>query len=457
LRFIVFIGLYIGFSFLSVCDAQEYFSVNNIFIIGNQKTKEDIILRELGFAKGDKISNNLLPEKIEKAKNQLLNTTLFTEVDVFADSNSNIFITVLEDWYIWPHIIFEVADRNFNQWWIEKDLSRLNLGTDIRLKNFSGRNDQLNFQIAGGYTRHIMAYYMRPFIDKNKHWGFGLGLKYNANREVWIKPENDKVVFFSMLNNNFLIRRFMTQADLTYRKGIFDKHILTYNFGHTAIADTVVSAEGNPHFLMGQKSQIQSNSLCYTYIYDKRDIRAYPFKGYFLKSITEIERYSNQKNNITLGAHFYKFQHISTKFYSSIGVIARYSTLAQVPYENFRALGYDNTFVRGYEYYVIDGKDYGLIRTNLKYALIKDKKIKLQYMPKAFRELNLCILTGVFYDMGYVNSPFVYANNRLPNTLLQGYGIGIDWVLFYNRVIRTEYSFNAMGEQGFYLSFYAPI
>jgi hypothetical protein len=58
--------------------------------------------------------------------------------------------------------------------------------------------------------------------------------------------------------------------------------------------------------------------------------------------------------------------------------------------------------------------------------------------------------------MGYVYDAEPM-NNKLGNKFLIGAGTGIDWVTYYDIVIRTECSFNRFGEVNFNMSFVAPI
>ena len=76
-----------------------------------------------------------------------------------------------------------------------------------------------------------------------------------------------------------------------------------------------------------------------------------------------------------------------------------------------------------------------------------------------FKSLQYAFYLNAFFDMGFVDNmyPMPELNNDLENTLLIGYGIGLDFVTYYDIVLRFEYSVNRMGEHGFYLHFRAPI
>ena len=68
------------------------------------------------------------------------------------------------------------------------------------------------------------------------------------------------------------------------------------------------------------------------------------------------------------------------------------------------------------------------------------------------------VFLTVFSDWGYVGgaNPGV-VNNFLANGPLWGNGFGIDFVTYYDLVFRVEYSFNKLGQSGFFLHFVAPM
>ena len=128
--------IYFFVFFLSIAAlSQEKIEVSTITIKGNKITKADIILRELSFKKGEVLSYELLEKKINDSKENITNLMLFNFTDISIDENDNradIFIEVVERWYIWPYPIFELSERNFNMWWNEfkannySDFSRIN-------------------------------------------------------------------------------------------------------------------------------------------------------------------------------------------------------------------------------------------------------------------------------------------------------------------------------------------
>ena len=101
---------------------QEKILIDNITIVGNNITKEAIILRELTFKKGEVLSQKQIEEKIKQSKENLTNLSLFNFVDIKSvarNAKADIIIDVVERWYIWPYPILELSERNFNVWWDE--------------------------------------------------------------------------------------------------------------------------------------------------------------------------------------------------------------------------------------------------------------------------------------------------------------------------------------------------
>ncbi len=95
--------------------------IASIDIEGNAKTKSYIILRELPYHAGQIISADSIPYYNKIAKQQLVNTFLFTDIQLAANeidsTRLNIKIVVKERWYFFPIPYFRWVDRNFSEWW----------------------------------------------------------------------------------------------------------------------------------------------------------------------------------------------------------------------------------------------------------------------------------------------------------------------------------------------------
>ncbi|MEP7169786.1 MAG: POTRA domain-containing protein, partial [Bacteroidota bacterium] len=124
--------------------------VKQILLVGNKITKPSIITRELFFHEGDTLSNYVLQDAMKRSRENLLNTSLFNFVEIYDQPDANdstqtfVIVRVTERWYLFPLPIFELVDRNFNEWWLKKDFSRTNYGAYIVRENFLGRKQSLS-------------------------------------------------------------------------------------------------------------------------------------------------------------------------------------------------------------------------------------------------------------------------------------------------------------------------
>jgi len=58
--------------------------------------------------------------------------------------------------------------------------------------------------------------------------------------------------------------------------------------------------------------------------------------------------------------------------------------------------------------------------------------------------------------MGYIYDPPNKTSNPLQSKLLWGNGISLDYVTYYDKLLRIEYSVNHLGEKGVFLHFSNP-
>ena len=122
------------------------------------------------------------------------------------------------------------------------------------------------------------------------------------------------------------------------------------------------------------------------------------------------------------------------------------------PYYDNRALGFGDDFLRGYEYYIIDGLDMAYLKANLRFQLLnKEINVGKWVFIKQFRRMPIKTYLSINNNFGFANDPFDNGENFLNERLLWGGGLGIDFVLYYDKVFRVEYSFNHLLENGLFL------
>ncbi len=441
----------------------DYIIIEKLIITGNEKTNEAVIRQELPFRIGDTISIGVLAQKIEEGEQQLMNTNLFTDAKITyaqwvgATQKVHLKIAVKETWYVYPIPVFELADRNFNVWWREfnHSLQRVNIGMEFKHINVSGWRDKLEVEFQYGFTRSYKLQYRRPYINKKRTIGVSALIKRSRNRELPYVTENNKQLFYKN-EDHFIRDRWRLETKLTWRPNYYGNHTFSLSYFNNWV-DTVVTNTLNPAYFGNGKNTQRFARFYYGFNYDRRDNRAYPWKGYNLGASLEKDGlgFSKDRNALTLRFNAEQYWAVKQRWSIGMGLRAKYSLLRQAQaYANNQAVGHGRDKISGYELYVMDGLDLALIRSNLRFEIWESDVTfgKLVFI-EAFRHLPFRINAILSSDVGYINSPFNTFDNKFNDQLLWGGGIGLDLVFYYNFVFRAQYSINEIGEKGFFLDF----
>ena len=154
--------------------SQDMLVPKKIVFKGLHKTKETIVRREMAFSIGQPLSATDTAVFFRKCLNNLFNTRLFNTCRYHLDSvNTNdsgsisaiVVFDLQERWYTIPIPLLELADRNFNEWWYDRnhDFRRINAGLTIMQKNVRGRNEDLMLGIQTGFTKRLNFSYFIGF------------------------------------------------------------------------------------------------------------------------------------------------------------------------------------------------------------------------------------------------------------------------------------------------------
>jgi hypothetical protein len=152
-----------------------------------------------------------------------------------------------------------------------------------------------------------------------------------------------------------------------------------------------------------------------------------------------------------------KYWQLTNRVYYAAAIKAKTTTYYKQPYYLQRGLGYGD-YIRGYEYYVIDGQHFGLLKSGIKYQLVKPQKQKLGFIPtEKFNTFHYAFYAELFSDAGYVIDERNALINPMANEFQYSSGIGLHFVTYYDWVLRVEYSVNKLKEGGVFLHFSAPL
>lgn len=435
---------------------KHYILLENIVIEGNDKTQKSIILRELDLAIGDTIYLAKVDSILLRNKNKIFNTNLFVSVDLALEkpenqANAQLRVCLAERWYFFPVPIFELADRNFNEWvnTYKADFGRTNYGIRLVKENFRGRNEKIDFLLQFGFLKRFALNYQIPYIDRQQKYGLGFNLIYSENKSIAFQTNQHKLDFLE--SSSILRQRYEARVGLSKRNAYYTFHNLDLRFRNFQVADTVLQL--NPFYFLKNKNTQKYFSLIYQFRRDVRDIQAYPLNGHLFSFRIEKNGLGifNDVNNLNLGIGYSKYTNLGNRFYLENYLKGKALFLQRQAYADAQALGYGEDFMRGYELYVIDGQDFLINKNTLKFQLFNTKK-RLRFMPiKQFKEIPFAGYLTAYGDFGYVKDKyFNETSNQLTNKFIFGYGLGFDTVTYYNLVLKFNYSFNSLGEGGFF-------
>jgi len=461
LRFLIWIPLL--FIVDSLFAQRDSITVSEIILDGNRKTKRQTILREMDLKEGDVIAVTDLSTIIETNRLQLLNTGLFILVKInIKEWNDNfgkikIVVSFQENWFIYPAPIFELADRNFNIWWVEQNrsLRRVNYGMRFYHINLTGRRDRLKTVVQFGFTRKYEISYTLPTIGNNPNLGVVGEAFFAENKDIGYKTVDNRLLF-QRFEDNILLRRFRIGGGISYRKGIFQYHTAKLNFHRNTIDDYVIRELNDKYFLHGDTRQ-RLFYFSYNYTFDNRDFKPYPWKGQILSVSFEKEGFGifKERNGMYLTTSYAKYFPLSKKISLEAIAKTRIALLRGTqPYNNYWAMGYEEDFLRGYEFYVIDGLDYFYLKTSLRFQVF-NKEINwgnLMLIPQ-FKVMPFQVYLSLNNDIGIANDTQFTDINFLGNRWLWGGGPALDFVFYNDKIIQFQYSLNQLGENALFLHY----
>lgn len=439
---------------------KGYVILKKINIEGNKKTKKYIILRELDVKEGDSISLAKADTILFRNKNKIFNTNLFVTVELklekVALDSVNLNIKLIERWYFFPFPLFELSDRNFNEWinTYDADLSRVNYGIRFIQENFRGRNEKLDILLQFGFTQQLGLNYNIPYIDKSQKNGINFGFLYAQNKILAYRTLNHKLDFID--SNRVLRERYEARFSYTRRNAFYSFHRFEMRFHYNQVADTI--ARLNPKYFWDGKTNQRFFVLGYRFRHDLRDIQAYPLRGQFYQLALEKLGLlpGDDVNMLQIHATYARFRELGNGFFLENQLKGMIYLQNQQPYLQSRAFGYGSDVLRGYELYVIDGQAFALSKNTLRFRLF-DSKTQLNFIPiKQFRTIPMASYLTLYFDFGYVrDNYFISESNRFSNRFIYGTGVGLDLFTFYNVLVTFNYSMNADLERGFFLNFKA--
>jgi len=400
--------------------------IDTIIVLGNQRTKEYVILDEMTLQRGMEATS----EAIEFDRSRIYSLGLFNRVDLWYDSLDGkgiVHIDVSERWYIIPLPVFGFA---------EGDPKKPYYGGGVLHNNFRGRNQKLFGLVTFGYNPSLALSFRDPQVNREHNLYFAGGLSYvrvrnKSEREASITGDFDELHYNL---NATLGKRFTLYETVGFSFGYEIVHIKDYRPGRT------VSTDGRDAFLLGSLS----------YVFDSRDLREYASDGRFLYvGVTKYGFGESELSFIRLNLDVRRYVPLFSEFTIAGRVHGTVVSGGLIPTYARAYFGYGEK-IRGYFDTIFEGEDMLGASVELRYPLLKARTIHFTAipLPPEFSVWRFGIGLALFGDTGVT---WFRGEGIQWTDFSSGYGAGIHFLLPYSIVLRTEYAWNELFEGQFIL------
>ena len=441
--------------------AQEKAPIRLVFE-GLKRTRPSTLHRILQLDKKE-VSKADSSQIKQDAVEGLYNTKLFATVDGKYISKPGgqdtlyLQLVFVERWYMYIHPVLKLLDRNFNDWWVNKNhaINRITGGMLLKQRNFTGRNDLLSVSALGGAQQKAKLGYDRPSYFFNGKIGLSAMLSYERNLSLNYTSKENKLLFADSEEN--LETNMLAHVYSSYHFDFNNKLYLAYSWIKKSLSEE--AAMLNPTYFEEGKSRQAYSLIQVGYRSDTRDVRGYARKGQIVELALRyiLLSQSSHRNYPEVAIDWVRHVPIGRAFEIAMSSQMQWRKAQFRPYILNRGVGWSNHTLRTYDYYTIDGHFSFIQKNSFKYTLI-NSKIDWQKIPiRQFRIVPIKVVPKVFADVGYVRNEFFKDQGDFINRPLYGYGVGLDIVIYDDAVWRFEYGANHRGEAAFFINFASAI
>jgi outer membrane protein assembly factor BamA len=398
-------------------NSDIFFVVDTIRINGNNSTKDFIILNELTFRVGDRISESDLHFNRER----IYSLGLFNQVLIerlYEDGKNVVSISVEESWYIFPLPFVNIKER---------DYKKLSYGIYLVYKNFRGRNETIFSGISFGYNPSYSLTYLNPNIFSDGSYS----LRFSSS---FTKKRNRSVTAESQVGNQFDYKQFYSTLLFGNRLNNFNRIFTNVSFNYidvdNYIRDFTINNSGIDKYLI----------IGFGYEYDTRDLIQFPKEGnYFFIFANHNGIGSKFIDYQTFKVDIRHYQRLYDELSFKLRTSLRTTLGSRLPLYDYSLIGNEEK-IRGNFNKSIEDRNYFIFSAEKYYPLLNETKIDLTFIPiipKQLLSYRVALYFQTFFDYGAV-----FKNLKKMTSSLLGYGIGISLLILPHNTLRFEYGFN---------------
>jgi outer membrane protein assembly factor BamA len=404
---------------------DESIRIDSIYVIGNEKTQDFIILRELNFNSGETVSGRTLRYNRER----IFSLRLFSRVDfiIHKVANGNILtIHVYETWYIYPFPVIAMESR---------EVKKATYGLSLNYRNFRGRNETLRTSFGFGYDPFYNLIYENPSLSYSD--GIGMVLIVSYSHPTNRSPEAETIVGDVYQNRIFSQSVAISKRFNQYNLADF---MVGFNYLEAPLAQAGLTATGN---------RIDRSLFAgINYTYDTRGLKQFSQEGFYI--YTQIIHKGFNIDGIDynlLQLDYREYRKIFGDFAGKWRIDYSRAFGKFVPYYDYSFLGYIER-VRGHMNDIREGLGYILTSVEFSYPLVKewDVSLKIPLIPESLTSARLGIYLTSFFDAG---DAFNNENQISFNGFYSGYGVGLTLLVLPYSAVRFEFAMNELGRGEF--------
>lgn len=401
--------------------------IDTVVVLGNEKTKESIILREMTLKPGMEAT----VEAVEYDRGRIYSTGLFTSVDISVipfEQKNLMLVDVKERWYIIPLPLFGFRDG---------DPKKAYYGGGLLHNNFRGLNQKLFGSIVFGYNPSLAFQYSDPWIDREHNLYFGGGLSFSRVRN------RSAITVAGMPNFDEL--HYDINATLGKRFTLYNTAGINLGYRIVKVTESrpgrTISADGTDRFLYG--------SISFTH--DTRNLRDYTTQGTLVSLYITKTGFGESEVSFTrFGADFRRFTPLPLDFTLATRLFGSVVSGSTIPTYSRSYFGYGER-IRGHFKTVFEGENIAGSSVELRWPLLKPRTIIFDAikLPREFSIWRFGISLELFADAGTT----WFRKTKVFDAFASGYGGGVVFLLPYDFVLRTEYAWSDMRKGQFIVDF----
>lgn len=392
--------------------AQVDLPIVEIKISGNHVTRPEMILRELKQQIGDSLR---IDRTLEDWK-RIQNLDLFSRVMIYAEQKEQglvLSIKVVEQLYWLPFPILYLNDR---------DWSKLSYGAGLIHTNFRGRKESLLFEAVFGYNPVFNCQYTNPWIFGKHQFYWGLQLFHKNIRNKLYSDDN---------------------LDEKYSGAVVS---LGKRFGYHAVGqigfgyEEIRFSPNLPGYTLSGKPQDRIPIGSLVFVWDYRDLKEYPHKGWYFKSF--ISKMGIPDHTVDYTFYSMEVRKYFPVWNSTLAFLTQWTISdGEIPIYDQLYFGY-STRIRGHFPEILSGENRGLARAAFHIPIVPIRYLGVSDNPY-MKDLKFGVSVGLFADTGLI---WNQGETPDPSLLISGYGAGLHLHLPYIHLLRLEAALDEKGQ-----------